>query len=106
MLPVRFLLPLLLAFALLFAQQGAAMHALGHILTQQAQQDKQAPHSPACEQCASYAQLGGAIGIGAHSFILDAAPGTAAWRYATAFRSTHTLAAVARGPPALLQKSA
>lgn len=100
---MRFLLPLLLAFTLLFAQHGAAMHALGHILTGQAQQDKQAPHSPACEQCASYAQLGGALGSSAHSFTVEAAPGTAVQHDATAFRSFHTLAAVARGPPSLLQ---
>lgn len=101
--PVRFLLPLLLAFTLLFAQHGAAMHALGHILAEQTQQDKQAPHSPACEQCASYAQLGGALGSSAHSFAVEAAPGTVVQHDATAFRSLHTLAAVARGPPSLLQ---
>ena len=104
--PARFLLSLMLAFALLFAQQGAAVHTLGHILAEQAQQDKQAPHSPACEQCAAYAQLGGALGSSTHSFTVDAVPGTAAWHHATAFCSIHTLAAVARGPPALLQKVA
>ena len=101
--PVRFLLPLLLAFALLFAQQGAAMHALGHIM---AQQDKQAPHSPACEQCAAYAQLGGALGSRTHSFSFDAALSQAVRQRTTTFFSTHTLTTVARGPPALLQKSA
>lgn len=104
--PVRFLLPLLFAFTLLFAQQGAAMHALGHILAEQAQQDKQAPHSPACEQCTAYAQLSGTLGSSAHSFILVAVSGQTAQHDVTAFRSIHTLAAVARGPPAFLKKSA
>lgn len=104
--PLRFLLPLLLAFVLLFAQQGAAMHALGHILAEQAQQDKQAPHSPACEQCAAYAQLGGALGSSTYSFSLDAALTEAVRCRTTSFCSTHTLPAVARGPPALLQKIA
>lgn len=101
--PVRFLLPLLLAFALLFAQQGAAMHALGHILSEQAQQDKQAPHSPACEQCTAYAQLGSALGSSTYSFSVDAALSKAVRQRTTPFCSTHTLTAAARGPPALLQ---
>ncbi len=59
------LLPfLLLAFALLFAQQGAAMHALSHLaepLSSHSQQDKQLPHSPACDKCVVYAGVGSAI---------------------------------------------
>ena len=104
--PARFLLSLMLAFALLFAQQGAAVHTLGHILAEQAQQDKQTPHSPVCEQCATYAQLGGTLGSSTHSFSLDAALSEAVRCGITNFCSTHTLATVARGPPALLQKIA
>lgn len=59
------LLPfLLLAFALLFAQQGAAVHALSHLaepLPAQSQQDKQLPHSPACDKCVVYAGVGSAL---------------------------------------------
>jgi hypothetical protein len=102
--PVRlFFLPLLLAFALLFAQQGAARHALSHVLTEQTQQNKQLPHSPACEQCAAYAQVGGAINSSPHSFALDVAPDAAVQHRADTFRSTSTLAALARGPPLPLQ---
>lgn len=60
----RLLLFLLLAFALLFAQQGAAMHALSHLtepLPSHSQQDKQLPHSPACEKCVAYAGVGSAV---------------------------------------------
>ncbi len=59
--PVFFLL---LAFTLLFAQQGAALHALSHLgepRPTQSQQDKQLPHSPACEKCVLYAGMGSAI---------------------------------------------
>ena len=55
---------LLLAFALLFAQQGAAVHALSHLaepLASHSQQDKQLPHSPACEKCVVYAGVGSAV---------------------------------------------
>lgn len=59
------LLPfLLLAFALLFAQQGAAIHALSHLaepLPSHSQQDKQLPHSPACDKCVVYAGVGTAL---------------------------------------------
>ena len=60
----RLLLFLLLAFALLFAQQGAAIHALSHLtepLPSHSQQDKQLPHSPACDKCVLYAGVGTAL---------------------------------------------
>lgn len=60
----RLLLFLLLAFTLLFAQQGAAIHALSHLgepLPTHSQQDKQLPHSPACDECVVYAGVGGAV---------------------------------------------
>ncbi|HUX64940.1 hypothetical protein [Sulfuricella sp.] len=59
----RLLLSLWLAFALLFAQQGAALHALSHFadgVPAQAQQEKHLPHSPACDQCVAYAGIGSA----------------------------------------------
>jgi hypothetical protein len=104
--PVRFFLPVLLAFALLFAQQGAAMHVISHVVADQKQQHKHSPHSPNCEQCEAYAQLGGALNSSTHSFALDAAPNAAAQHRASTFRSTSTLAALARGPPSPLQKIA
>lgn len=59
------LLPLLLlAFALLFSQQGAAFHALSHqgeSLPGHSRQDKQLPHSPACDECLAYAGVGNAV---------------------------------------------
>jgi len=102
----RALLPLFFAFALLSAQQGGAVHALSHSLEQTKQQDKQAPHSPACEQCATYAQLGSALNVGAFNFILPAAVGEIVAHRTSAFRSIHTLAAAARGPPAALSNFA
>lgn len=62
----RTLLFLLLAFALLFAQQGAAIHALSHLNEPtHSQQDKQLPHSPACDKCVVYAGVGTALAPGA-----------------------------------------
>jgi hypothetical protein len=58
------LLFLALAFTLLFVQQGAAVHALSHLaehLPSHSQQDKQLPHSPACDKCVVYAGIGSAI---------------------------------------------
>lgn len=52
-----------LAFALLFAQQGAALHALTHLaegVPEQSQQEKHLPHSPACDKCVAYAGIGSA----------------------------------------------
>jgi hypothetical protein len=55
---------LLLVFALLFTQQGAAIHALSHLsesLPSHSRQDKQLPHSPACDECVAYAGVGNAV---------------------------------------------
>lgn len=59
----RLLLSLWLAFFLLFAQQGAALHALSHLadsVPEQSQQEKHLPHSPACDKCVVYAGIGSA----------------------------------------------
>jgi hypothetical protein len=98
----RLFLPLCLAFALLFAQQAGAAHALGHAFEQTRQQDQHAPHSPACEQCAAYAGLGGALTAGTYDFALAAAPGAAIPHRTVSYLSTRILAAAARGPPATL----
>lgn len=60
----RHLLFLLLAFALLFAQQGAAIHALSHLsepLSSTSPQDKHLPHSSPCDKCVAYAGIGSAV---------------------------------------------
>lgn len=59
----RLLFSLWLAFVLLFAQQGAALHALSHFadgVPAQSQQEKHLPHSPACDKCVVYAGIGSA----------------------------------------------
>jgi len=59
----RLLFSLCLAFALLFSQQGAALHALSHLadsVSSQSQQEKHLPHSPACDKCVVYAGRGSA----------------------------------------------
>jgi len=55
-----------LIFALLFAQQGAVLHALSHLsepvpAQSQQQQDKQLPHSPVCDKCLAYSSVGSAL---------------------------------------------
>jgi hypothetical protein len=100
MLTLRFFSPLFFAIALLFAQQGGALHALRHTLAEQTQQkNKQPPHSPYCEQCASYAQLGGALNSGYLSFELHLATFQTLAQYHFVFFTQHTLPALARGPP-------
>ncbi len=102
----RVLFPLLLALTLLFALQTGGMHALGHALEAQEQHQKELPHSPACGQCAAYTQLGSALNSTAPAFLLVSVPTAMALYVASTFRSTQLPAAVARGPPALLQEIA
>ena len=57
---------LLLIFALLFAQMGSLAHGISHILAEPSQGSKQSlPHDKYCDQCAAYAQIGGAVGSSA-----------------------------------------
>ncbi len=101
----RVLFPLLLALTLLFALQTGGIHALSHVLEEQERHQKELPHSPACGQCAAYTQLGSALNSTAPAFLLVSVPAAMAL-YVAIFRSTQLPAAVARGPPAVLQKIA
>ena len=116
----RLFLPLLFAFALLFAQQGGITHAMSHALAGHSQpennqpennpaennppennpKDKQAPHSQVCGQCASYAQLGGAINSTLPPYAILTKSTASILQLTVAFYSIPVLAAFARGPPA------
>ena len=58
----RTLYALFLAFALLFAQQGAAWHALSHLggSPSHTQHDQKLPQGEQCIKCAVFSQLGAA----------------------------------------------
>lgn len=67
----RWLLHLCFALALLFAQQGAALHALSHLAESPAthgEQEKHLPHTPACDKCVVYAGMGSAAAAAPLSF--------------------------------------
>ena len=52
---------LILAFALLFAQQGALWHGVSHTASPtNSQQDQQLPHSEQCAKCVAFAHTGAA----------------------------------------------
>jgi hypothetical protein len=70
----RLLFSLWLAFVLLFAQQGAALHALSHLadsVPAQSQQEKHLPHSPACDKCVVYAGIGSAAPSSPSTFFAE-----------------------------------
>ena len=95
--------PLLLVFALLFAQQAGAAHALHHAFEDSAQHQKNTPaqHSYTCEKCADYMQLGSALNSAIYHFTpLPVSDKTVRHR-TIPLRSACTLSAVARGPPVL-----
>ena len=97
---------LILALALLFSQHGGIAHALTHARTDPSNQNKHPPQSPACEQCAVYAQLGSALSRGTGAALLFASPAAAIGCGNHAFFSNLPPTAIARGPPAQLQKTA
>lgn len=101
----RPLLFLLLAFALLFTQQGAAIHALSHLsaaLPGQSQQDKQFPHNPTCDKCLVYAGVGSALA--ASALVIPVASAQIAHPATTlpAPLSRHARLYHARAPPSLV----
>jgi hypothetical protein len=106
MLQRRFYSSLFFALALLFAQQGSTLHALRHALAEQAeqQQKKQTSSSHDCEQCFSYAQIGGALNSSYLTFALHAALTHTLAPHQFFFLTQHALAATARGPPSLQSK--
>lgn len=94
----RLLTLLLLAFSLLFVQQGAAMHSIAHTLNEQSP-DQSLPHDPQCELCIAYAQIGSAVGSNVVHFDFTASF-TASYERTCNDPLTITLAAfAARAPP-------
>ncbi len=94
----RLLISLLLAFSLLFVQQGAAMHSIAHRLAEQSH-DQSLPHDQQCELCAGYAQIGSAVCSSAVHFDFTA---TFTALYERTHNNPHTItlaAFTARAPP-------
>jgi hypothetical protein len=93
-LTIRFLL----VFALLFTQMGGLTHGIAHTLAEQSQ-DQSLPNDKLCDLCASYAQLGSALGstpvhfdVTLQNFAFQTAPGST-------FLSLAFTAFAARAPP-------
>lgn len=98
-LPLR----LFLVFALLFVQLGGAMHGIAHTVAEQ-QQEQTLPHDKQCELCASYAQLGSALGNDALPHFTTARIGeTFTAAISTAYHTPSFAAFTARAPPDSVQ---
>lgn len=91
-------LRLLLVFALLFAQLGGLAHGIEHALAEQTQ-DQSLPHDRLCDLCATYAQIGGAVGSSAIHFDFSASHEEAFSASTFSFRSSAFTAFAARAPP-------
>jgi len=89
---------LLLVFALLFAQQGAVVHSISHVLAEQSQ-DQSLPHDKHCDLCAAYAQIGSAIGASHVHFDFASSFEETLTTHSVSFRSTAFTAFAARAPP-------
>jgi len=89
-----------LAFALLFAQQGGLAHELSH-LARSSQTDKQLPHSPACEQCGAYSQVGSGAVSHAVPFVLPEIGGTSYSFHDAAHSARRIYSTLSRAPPFL-----
>jgi hypothetical protein len=94
----RLFLPLLFAFALLFAQQGALTHGISHTLATQSQ-DQSLPHHEHCDLCAAYAQIGSAVGVSLVHFDFASVCEESLTTHSVSFRSIAFTAFAARAPP-------
>ena len=97
----RILFAFAVALALLFGEQAAALHDLGHAVDQIAHKGS-APGSP-CDQCFACAQLSGAVGTSLP--VVPDAPlerGAPIERSRPAFFALARFAFLSRGPPALI----
>jgi hypothetical protein len=98
----RIALAFAVALALLFGQQAAALHDLGHAVSQLSHKGSGLPAST-CDQCFACAQLSGAVGTS-----LPVVPELALERGAPidcsreGFVAAPRFAFLSRGPPALL----
>jgi hypothetical protein len=100
----RLLFSLLLAFVLLFAQQGVALHALSHLadgVPAKSQQEKHLPHSPACDKCVVYAGIGGAAPSSPPAFGIQQATVILAAALFLLFFSAPLRSYLSRAPPRL-----
>lgn len=100
----RLLFSLWLAFVLLFAQQGAALHALSHFadgVPAQSQQEKHLPHSPACDKCVVYAGIGGAALFSPPVFATQEPTAILAAVFFLLFFSAPLYSYLSRAPPCL-----
>lgn len=88
-----------LAFALLFAQHGGVAHELSHLANNASQQDKQLPHSKACDQCAAYAQVAGGAVSQSWLSLPHASAGPAIVFLGVAFAAPSYLSHLSRAPP-------
>lgn len=101
----RWILFVWLAFALLFAQQGAALHALSHLadsVPAQSQQGKHLPHSPACDKCVAYAGIGSAAPSSPPMFATQEATAILAAVLFLLFFSAPLYSYFSRAPPRLV----
>ena len=89
---------LLLIFALLFAQLGGLAHGIAHTMAEQTQ-DQSLPHDGHCDLCASYAQIGGAVGSNTIRFDFAASTEETLTTHSFCFRSIAFVAFAARAPP-------
>ena len=96
-------LNILVALSLLIAQQAAYTHALSHFDHRApSTENKQLPHSKACERCGLAAQLG--TGLLSHSaaFLSVATYACTTLHLSRAFHPTAPRRFLSRAPPSLL----
>lgn len=95
----------ILAILLLFAQQGAAVHALAHFsdfAPTPSSQHKQLPHSSVCDKCITYSHMGGALHASGLVFHTDELRFAQPVALSTGIPTVSVFPYAARAPPYLV----
>lgn len=98
----KFLLALFIPLLLVFGQQAAIRHEIGHFKSHAEQQDKQLPAHDVCDECGAYSQIAGGVFTTLHALAIVPATLCVSTETKTVAVAADIPASRNRGPPVFL----
>lgn len=98
----KLLLALFIPLLLVFGQQAAIRHEIGHLKPRTERQDQQLPAHDVCEECGVYSQLTGGVSTTLHALVIVATTFRVSTEIKTVAIAADIPASRNRGPPVFL----